>query len=67
MKRLILISIFALFIGACGQSDEPTTPAADAVYTNAKIYTVDAEKSWASAMAVTDGTRVQSFTIWPVA
>jgi predicted amidohydrolase YtcJ len=55
MKRLILISIFALFIGACGQSDEPTTPAADAVYTNAKIYTVDAEKSWASAMAVTDG------------
>jgi predicted amidohydrolase YtcJ len=55
MKHRILFPVIALAISGCSQSDEPMTPAADAVYTNAKIYTVDAEKSWASAMAVTDG------------
>ena len=55
MNYRILIPVIALTIGACSQPDEPTTPAADSVYTNARIYTVDAESSWAGAMAVTDG------------
>lgn len=52
--RFLLIAI-ALTIGACSQPDEPAVVGADAVFTNARIYTVDGGDSWASAMAVTDG------------
>jgi len=55
MKYGTLLPVIALTVGACSQPEEPAVTAADAVYTNAKIYTVDADKSWASAMAVTDG------------
>ncbi len=55
MKHRILFPVFVLAVTACSQPQEPATPAADAVYTNASIYTVDADKSWAGAMAVTDG------------
>jgi predicted amidohydrolase YtcJ len=55
MNHRILFPVIALAVGACSQPDAPTTPAAESVYTNARIYTVDAENSWAGAMAVTDG------------
>lgn len=58
MKYQNLCTLIVLTCGACSQSDEPVTAAADAVYMNAKIYTVDAGNSWASAMAVTDGSIV---------
>jgi predicted amidohydrolase YtcJ len=42
---------------SCGQSEPPpdTTIGADSVYRNGRIYTVDADRSWAQAVAVTDG------------
>ncbi len=55
MKQRILFSLIALTIGACGQSDAPQVVPADAVYTNAAIYTVDPGAGWAEAMAVTGG------------
>jgi predicted amidohydrolase YtcJ len=59
MTFRILLVLAVLVSGACSQSDEPAAlpniPAADAVYMNARIYTVDANDSWASAMAVADG------------
>jgi predicted amidohydrolase YtcJ len=55
MKYRNLFTFIVLTCGACNQSDEPVTPVADAVYLNAKIYTVDADNSWASAMAISDG------------
>ena len=56
MKTRLLLPVAAAILAACSPSDEaPQSVAADAVYLNAKIYTVDADRSWASAMAVTDG------------
>jgi len=41
---------------ACSQSEPPdTAPGADAVYRNGKVYTVDEARSWAEAVAITDG------------
>lgn len=53
-----LLSIFALFsIAACGNTSDQMDKhaAADTVYTNAAVYTVDSDNSWASALAVLDG------------
>lgn len=56
MKARFLLPAAAAVLTACGASDQaPQTAAADVVYLNAKIYTVDADRRWASAMAVTDG------------
>ena len=55
MTQRILLSAIALTIAACSQPEESAVSGADAVYTNAKIYTVDAGNNWAQAMAVTDG------------
>ena len=53
MKTGLCLPVAASVLIACGASDP--TPQADAVYLNAKIYTMDAARTWASAMAVTDG------------
>jgi len=51
--RLIIATFFLM---GCEASDETARPQiADAVYTNARIYTVDADNSWASAMAIGNG------------
>jgi predicted amidohydrolase YtcJ len=55
MTRRYLIPLTAFAIGACSQPQEPVVAAADAVYTNARIYTVSENLPWAEAMAVTDG------------
>ncbi len=49
-----------MLVGACGQQARqlhgaPGIPAAQTIYTNARIYTVDANNSWAQAIAVGDG------------
>ena len=55
-KRLLLVATLVLPV-ACGQSSPPVAspPAADAVYTNARVYIVDSANSWADALAVHDG------------
>lgn len=56
MKARFLLPVAAAILAACSPSDEaPQFVTADSVYLNARIYTVDADNSWASAMAVTDG------------
>ncbi len=56
MKTRFPVAVAAAVLTACSPPDQsPQTAAADAVYLNAKIYTVDADHSWASAMAVTNG------------
>ena len=62
MNRPALCSltlIGALLLPACGEQANPPTsapaPVADAIYTNARVYTVDAANSWAEAIAVRDG------------
>lgn len=55
MKNItVLATLFAL--AACSPSEPPATmPGADMLLTNGRIYTVDATRSWAEAVAVTDG------------
>ena len=55
MKHPILLAVIALGLNACGQPEAPQVVAADAVYTNADIYTVGPVAGWTNAMAVTDG------------
>jgi len=45
------ILLAALLITAC----EAPTPTADRVFNNGAVYTVDADRSWAEAVAITDG------------
>ncbi len=55
MKNSGLLAIM-LALAACGQSEPPAKdPGADIVLTNGRIYTVDPSRSWAEAVAVTDG------------
>ncbi len=57
MNKRMLLPVLVATLAACDAPQEtPTTVAADAVFLNAKIYTVDADNSWATAMAVTNGT-----------
>jgi len=50
---LVMVTIA---LAACDIANEASRPvSADAVYTNARIYKVDAVNSWASAMAVGNG------------
>ena len=46
----------ALGLAACGASDKPdVVTAADRVFLNAAVYTVDERRSWADAVAIKDG------------
>jgi predicted amidohydrolase YtcJ len=52
----ILAALIITGIGACSRTEAPTeAPGADMVFTNGRVYTVDPERSWAEAVAVTDG------------
>lgn len=53
-KSAIALLALSLALAACGRS-EPQAPGADTVFLNARVYTVDAERSWAEAVAVRDG------------
>lgn len=51
-----LAAAAAVCISACGKTESPAELAgADIVLTNGRIYTVDASRSWAEAVAITDG------------
>jgi predicted amidohydrolase YtcJ len=60
MKRIVTVCLLApgMLIGACSESPEPQRPGADTVFLNARAFTVDADRSWAEAVAVDDGTIV---------
>ena len=57
-RRLVLQLVFPFFVVACQQGpDEIQTDGvpADTVLTSARIYTVNADKPWAEAVAILDG------------
>ena len=51
MNKLLILIIFVLMVTACS-GDKAPTEAADMVFTNGSIYTLDAENTWAEAVAV---------------
>ena len=56
INRLLLYFALAALAFSCSQSESPdTTNGADTVYRNGRVYTVDADRSWAEAVAITDG------------
>ncbi|MBT8077964.1 MAG: amidohydrolase [Gammaproteobacteria bacterium] len=59
MKLRYLFAALVMLLAGCGKSPQSTSPEpaaqADAIYRNARIYTVDSNDSWAEAMAVRDG------------
>jgi len=63
MKMLTLLIAVSMSIVGCSPSDQPATEsshaaasnAADTVYTNGKIYTVNEAQPWAEAVAIKDG------------
>ena len=56
IRATFSLAMIVSFATACSQSEPPdTAPGADAVYTNGKVYTVDERRSWAEAVAITDG------------
>lgn len=53
MKYLIILFCFFSLI-SCDDSKEKSEKMADVIYTNAKVYTMDNNNSWAEAVAVKD-------------
>ncbi len=49
--RIALFVVLPLLLSAC----QPAPDAAERVFLNGAVYTVDAERTWAEAVAVTDG------------
>ena len=63
MKTVSLLLAFTISIVACSPADQPAaessnaamSDAADTIYTNGKIYTVNESQPWAEAVALKDG------------
>jgi len=59
MKTLTLLVAFTISLAACSPADRPTAgsddDAADTVYTNGRIYTVNDARPWVEAVAIKDG------------
>lgn len=56
MKNKALLAVILATIAACSRTEAPPeAPGADLVFTNGRVYTVDARRTWAEAVAVTDG------------
>ena len=54
--RPAIILTAALGLAACGTEDKPELiTAADRVFMNAAVYTIDEQRNWAEAVAVKDG------------
>jgi predicted amidohydrolase YtcJ len=53
--RLPILFTLAVIVSACGGKNADSVAGVDAVYQNGRIYTVDAKRSWAEAVAVNDG------------
>lgn len=56
LHSLIFIAVPILLISSCGEAEAPSeTSGSDTVFTNGRIYTVDANRSWAEVVAISDG------------
>jgi len=56
IRQLVCLLVTVALATSCSQSESPdTTTGADTVYRNGKVYTVDANRSWAQAVAIKDG------------
>ncbi len=56
IRQLVQSLVIVALATSCSQSESPdTATGADSVYRNGRIYTVDARRSWAEAVAITDG------------
>lgn len=54
--NLIGVGVVAHLLVACGAAEEEVVPvAADRVFVNGAIYTVDMQRSWSEAVAISDG------------
>ena len=54
MKKLTRVPALALLVFGCS-AEQARDEAADAVYTNGRVYTVNEARSWAEAVAIKDG------------
>jgi predicted amidohydrolase YtcJ len=55
-RNLIFMFVLGVFLSACSETETPSvTPGAETVFVNGRIYTVDAGRTWAEAVAITDG------------
>lgn len=52
---LLLLIVLAALVGCSPPSKEADVDGADRVFLNGAIYTVDADRSWAEAVAISDG------------
>lgn len=56
--RYLSAAVLALALVACGKQEAPPeSPGAELVLTNGRVYTVDADRSWAEAVAIS-GERI---------
>lgn len=56
IRATISLAMVVSIATACSQSEPPeAAPGAETVYRNGRIYTVDDNRSWAEAVAITDG------------
>ena len=53
--RLAATLVLAAAVGGLGACGKPAAPGADHVFVNAAAYTLDADMSWAEALAVEAG------------
>ncbi len=55
--RTILLSLATVLLASsCNETEPPpVASAADTVYKNGRVYTVDEQRSWAKSVAITDG------------
>ena len=56
IRQIFSLAIVVSISISCSQSESPdTATGADSVYRNGRVYTVDANRSWAEAVAITNG------------
>ena len=56
IRQLVQSLVIVALATSCNQSESPdTATGADSVYRNGRLYTVDANRSWAEAVAITNG------------
>lgn len=55
LRNVVILSTAVILVACENHRDHPQVLSADTIYANAKIYSVNEQNTWASAMAVRDG------------
>ncbi len=55
LARMATVAVVLVLAGACSRERSDHAEWADAVYRNGRVYTVDADRSWAEAVAIAGG------------